>query len=104
MSKDRKIAYVKHPITTAQKKEICAKGLRIIDARFAPEGADIIDPNAKTKTQSKSPAEPPRSAEDVDKLLKSDLVNFLKGHGVEDPKGKVPELREQLKAIMFTNL
>ena len=35
------IAYVKHPISAEAKAEIRAKGLRIIDARFAPDGAEI---------------------------------------------------------------
>ena len=34
-------AYVKHPVTPEQKASIRAKGLRIIDAKFAPAGADI---------------------------------------------------------------
>lgn len=42
-----KIAYVKHPVSREQKQAIRAEGFTIVDARFAPKDASIIDPRAK---------------------------------------------------------
>lgn len=42
MTKERLIAYVKHPVSAKKKAELVAKGFRIIDARFKPKGADEI--------------------------------------------------------------
>lgn len=42
--------------------------------------------------------------EDIDKLNKPDVIEYLAAHGVKDAEGKVGELREQLKALMFTDL
>ena len=50
-----KIVYVTHPCTTEQKKEILASGFdRVLDARFAPEGADIIDLGEKAEPVKKT--------------------------------------------------
>lgn len=70
-----KIAYVVHPVTSDQKKELRQKGFKILDARFAPEGEDTIDLNPKA---SKSAG----GAMKVDEL-KSALVEA----GVEIPEG-----------------
>ncbi|CAN0653112.1 protein of unknown function [Nitratireductor aquimarinus] len=43
MTKERQIAYVKHPVSAKKKAELVAKGFRIIDARFKPKGADEIE-------------------------------------------------------------
>lgn len=43
MTKERQIAYVKHPVSAKTKAELVAKGFRIIDARFKPKGADEIE-------------------------------------------------------------
>lgn len=37
--KDDKIAWEPHPVSPERKAELRAQGYRIIDARFAPEGA-----------------------------------------------------------------
>lgn len=35
------IKYVKMPISVEEKKEYHAQGFRVVDARFAPEGAEV---------------------------------------------------------------
>ena len=45
--KKKPIAYVTHPVTRSLKEYILGRGYRIIDARFAPEGADLIDGQAE---------------------------------------------------------
>jgi len=50
-----KIAYVKHPVSDEVKKAAMADHDRIIDARFAPEGAEIFgDESEKPKKEAKS--------------------------------------------------
>ena len=57
--------YVEHPVTPELKAELIASGARIVDARFAPPGADIYkakpdveaapegEPEAKPKPKAK---------------------------------------------------
>lgn len=47
----KKKAYVVHPITAEQKAELVGKGMKIVDAKFAPKGADIIDLSEPVKRQ-----------------------------------------------------
>ena len=96
-----KTAYIVHPITPEQKQEIRKEGFKIIDARFAPEGEEVIDLNKADDTDA---AGIPETPADIDKLKKDDLVALLKAHGAEDPQGKVPELRDALKQVMFTGV
>lgn len=42
--------------------------------------------------------------EDIAKMSREDVVELLKAHGVEAPKGKLDDLRENLIAIMFMDL
>ncbi len=42
MTKDRPIHYEPHPVAPERKRELMARGFRIIDARFKP--ADAVDP------------------------------------------------------------
>ncbi|WP_299945344.1 hypothetical protein [uncultured Ruegeria sp.] len=92
-----KLAYVKHPITTEQKKALRGDGFKIIDARFAPEGAEIIDLSEGEEIKI------PESPEDIDGLKKAELEELLKRHGVENLKGKVDELKAALKQVMFVD-
>lgn len=46
MAKQKEIVYVVHPISYEQKLSFVNKGLKIIDARFAPKGAAVENPNA----------------------------------------------------------
>lgn len=45
--KKKPIAYVTHPVTRSLKAYILGRGYRIIDAKFAPDGSDIIDGQAE---------------------------------------------------------
>lgn len=38
---------------------------------------------------------------DIDSMKKVEVVEMLEAHGVENPQGKVGELREVLRTIMF---
>lgn len=50
-----KIAYLKHPLSPARKKEFKGKGFKIIDLRFKPEktanGDHVDKPEAKAKPE-----------------------------------------------------
>jgi len=48
--------YVEHPVTPELKAELIASGARIVDARFAPPGADIY--KAKAEAETAPEAEP----------------------------------------------
>lgn len=37
MTEEKKIAYEKHPVSPERKKELIAKGFKIIDAQFKPD-------------------------------------------------------------------
>jgi hypothetical protein len=86
---DQKIAYEAHPVTPGRKAELRARGLKIIDARFAP---DDIKP-ATSDTPSKS---------DIATMKKADVKGWLEARGVSNPKGSVADLRGQLRAVMFS--
>lgn len=47
--KEPKIKYVVHPVTADQKQEIRNQGFKIVDARFAPKGEEVYNPNEKKK-------------------------------------------------------
>ena len=67
--------YVEHPVTPELKAELIASGARIVDARFAPPGADIYkakaeaeiapeaEPEAKPKPKAKRKAAPAKAAD-----------------------------------------
>lgn len=42
-----KIAYEPHPVTPERKAELRGKGLRIVDAQFAPDDADQSEASEK---------------------------------------------------------
>jgi hypothetical protein len=92
MKIETKIAYVVHPVTAEQKADLRAHGYRIVDARFAPEDVEIISFDEK----------PDFTPEGIDKMNKKDLSELLEMHGDTDG-GKVPEMRERLKRVMFVN-
>lgn len=55
MSKeDKPIHYEPHPVSAERKAELLAKGVRIVDAVFAPEAET---PKAKPKTEPKAKPE-----------------------------------------------
>lgn len=43
----------------------------------------------------------PQTPEVITMMTKAEVVGWLKAHGVENPEGKVGDLRKQLTAIMF---
>jgi len=47
MTKEQKIAYVVHPVSAKMKQSLRENGMKIVDARFAPEDAKIINPHLK---------------------------------------------------------
>lgn len=47
MTKEQKIAYVVHPVSAKMKQSLRENGMKIVDARFAPEDAKIINPHKK---------------------------------------------------------
>ncbi|MCX5592527.1 hypothetical protein [Alcaligenes endophyticus] len=64
MSKERKIIFEKHPVTSERKAELREQGYTIIDAVYAPQ--DYIHPDAvvakKAPSQAKPKAEPKAEA------------------------------------------
>ncbi len=86
------IAYEPHPVSKERKAELRAKGLKIIDARFDPNRSDEEAPK------------PLPTREEIAKMPKPDLLEWLKAHGVEEPKGQVKDLRKRLTSIMFVDL
>lgn len=44
---DEKIKFVVHPVSTELKRDLRKQGFKIVDASFAPKGADILDPHEK---------------------------------------------------------
>jgi hypothetical protein len=52
-----KIHYEPHPVTPERKAELRAQGLRILDARFAPEGwqPDGLQAQDETKAETSPP-------------------------------------------------
>jgi len=50
----RETVFVRHPVTPEQKRKFVLAGARIVDARFAPEGAEIVDADGKAEKASKS--------------------------------------------------
>ena len=55
------IHYEPHPVTKERKAELRAKGLKIIDARFMPDGYE--PPKAKRKPRKKAVDTPLQGAE-----------------------------------------
>lgn len=56
--------------------------------------------------RSKAKATPiaPQSPDDIDQLGKADVREYLEAHGVDEIPGKVGEMRDLLKQVMFPDL
>lgn len=52
-----KIAYEPHPVTPERKKELRAKGFKILDARFDPKRVEKEEKKAAKKAASKDKKE-----------------------------------------------
>lgn len=51
------IIYEPHPVSAKRKAELRKQGLKIIDARFAPEGfKHVLQQQAEDQTEAPSPA------------------------------------------------
>lgn len=61
MTKEQKIAYVVHPVSAKMKQSLRENGMKIVDARFAPEDAKIINPHKK---RERSPVQQPKASVD----------------------------------------
>lgn len=75
-----------------------------------PRGWCIInesdfEPDVHERFVEKEPVAVPQSADDVAKLKKPDVIELLEAHDAEfDKAAKVDDLRDQLIALMFTDL
>lgn len=86
----RPIHYEPHPVSPKRKAELLAQGVQIIDAIYAPKG------EAKPVEHI--------TREDIDKMPRKEVIEHLEAHGVEGATGKVSDLRNWLKQIMFVDL
>lgn len=85
------IHYEPHPVSPERKAELIAQGFQIIDAVFAPKDEPSGNPdNVPTR-------------EDIAKMPKSEVVEWLEAHGVEKPEGKLADLRADLIRMMFVD-
>lgn len=86
MAKDRAIVYEPHPVSHERKRELMAKGLKIIDARFAPEGYS-------PPSEDIGPA-----TEDLDAMSVDELHAIAKKRGVDvHHKAGADKVREALR-------
>ncbi|MEP1330563.1 hypothetical protein [Pseudophaeobacter sp.] len=87
-----KIAYEPHPVPKDRKAELRDQGFKIIDARFDPNRSD------------EEAVKPLPTREEIAKMPKPELLEWLRAHGVEEPKGQIKDLRKRLTSIMFADL
>lgn len=89
----KSVHYEPHPVSPERKAELMAQGVRIVDARFAPD--DAVAPSAP----------PDLTREGVAAMDKADLLDLLDAHGWDgDKRLGVERLREALTEIMFVGL
>lgn len=74
-----KIAYVKHPVSREQKQAIRAEGFTIVDARFAPKDAEIIDPRAEQGSEPTKLDDKPLTIPQVKELLAEKGIDIPAG-------------------------
>lgn len=86
------IHYEPHPVTPERKAELVAQGVTIIDARYKP--ADLVAEEAGEEA-------PAITRESIDTMTRRELVQCLEAHGVEGATGKVSDLRNWLKQVVF---
>jgi hypothetical protein len=55
------VIYVKHPLSSEQKAKLLKLG-KIVDAKFAPKGADILDADGVSLTKPKTAPKPKAKA------------------------------------------
>lgn len=93
-----KIVYEPHPVTPERKAELRAQGFKIIDARFKPQDA-TAEPVVLDEPTPEPSGIPKKS--DIATMKKSDLLEWLEAHGVDNADGTVAELRDILRAVLF---
>lgn len=66
----RKIIYEPHPVSAERKAELMEKGFKIMDARFAPAGAEpaIEKPVAEKPAEPKAVAKPAQTDDNAKKV------------------------------------
>nr|WP_309504292.1 hypothetical protein [uncultured Roseovarius sp.] len=89
MAKKREIFYEPHPVSPERKAELIASGYKIRDAAYAPSG--VVQ---AAKTEEFTP-------ESIDTMKRADVIELLEAHGVEGATGKIGDLRNWLKRVMF---
>lgn len=85
-----KISYEPHPVTPERKAELRAEGYTILDAIYAPKD-DAPELDQITR-------------EDIDSMKRADVIDLLEMHGVEGATGKLADLRNWLKQVMFVEV
>lgn len=121
--KHRNTVYVTHPVPSGLKAKFRSEGLRILDARFAPTGAEIIDPSLLPEYRNDTVAAAsgnetgagesgdaavgstgPITRDGIADMSKEDVVDLLEFHQAEfDGRWGVERLREVLIATMFVD-
>lgn len=86
-----KIAYVKHPVSREQKQAIRAEGFTIVDARFAPKDALIVDPRSES-------SDPAKGGGDDKPLTIPQIKELLTEKGIDIPAGVTK--RDDLLALL----
>lgn len=98
MTKEQKIAYVVHPVSAKMKQSLRENGMKIVDARFAPEGAKIINPHKK---REKAPT--PQSQATVDGIGTDSGNQFSEEQlrsAIEAATGKAPHPSAKLETLI----
>lgn len=82
-----KIAYERHPVSLERKRELNAQGFKVLDERFAP------------KPEAEAACVPTR--EEIADMPRSEVIEWLQAHGVDDPRGKLTDLRAALERVIY---
>ncbi|MGX5708260.1 hypothetical protein [Brucella lupini] len=98
MTKEQKIAYVVHPVSAKMKQSLRENGMKIVDARFAPEDAKIINPHKKPE---KAPVQQPQVS--VDGIGTNSGDQFSEEQlrsAIEAATGKAPHPSAKLETLI----
>lgn len=91
-----KVAYVSHPVSRELKADLNSQGYAVVDARFAPEGAEIMG------DAENGAAAIPSTREEVESLSKEDLIDLIEAHGGSvDGRTSHANLVSMVQEIMF---
>lgn len=98
MTKEQKIAYVVHPVSAKMKQSLRENGMKIVDARFAPADAKIINPHKK---REKAPVPQPKAS--VDGIGTDSGNQFSEEQlraAIETATGKAPHPSAKLETLI----